>query len=77
MTKTLDSFCSFCGKSRKDVNLLITGLSGAICDDCVAQASDIVMQTKPKEESVIPKGKEVPKPKELKASCYTQRKRGA
>lgn len=27
--------CSFCGRSEKDVNLLITGLNGYICDDAL------------------------------------------
>lgn len=66
MTKTMDSVCSFCGKSRKDLNLLITGLSGAICDDCVAQAHDIVLQSKPKYANFMLKEKDVPKPQELK-----------
>lgn len=41
MAKNEDS-CSFCGKKRKDVNLLITGLSAAICDSCVTQAYELV-----------------------------------
>ena len=35
--------CSFCGRSEKDVNLLITGLNGFICDACAQQAYQIVM----------------------------------
>jgi ATP-dependent Clp protease ATP-binding subunit ClpX len=34
--------CSFCGRSRKEVNLLIAGLQGFICDHCVEQAQTIV-----------------------------------
>lgn len=34
--------CSFCGRSKKDVNLLITGQGAQICDMCIAQANDIV-----------------------------------
>ena len=30
--------CSFCGRGENDVNLLITGLTGYICDDCAMQA---------------------------------------
>lgn len=33
--------CSFCGRSEKEVSLLITGMSGYICDDCAAQAYQI------------------------------------
>ncbi len=36
--------CSFCGRGRKEVNLLISGMSGFICDSCVSQASDIVKE---------------------------------
>jgi len=34
--------CSFCGRSRKEVNILIAGLQGFICDHCVEQAQAIV-----------------------------------
>jgi len=36
--------CSFCGKERDDVNLLIAGVSGHICDKCVDQANNIVKE---------------------------------
>ena len=36
--------CSFCGRSEKDVNFLITGLNGFICDQCAQQAYQIVME---------------------------------
>ena len=32
--------CSFCGRGEKDVRLLITGMNGFICDECVEQAHD-------------------------------------
>ncbi len=34
--------CSFCGKSKSDVNILIAGISGHICDGCISQAQNIV-----------------------------------
>lgn len=34
--------CSFCGREKKDVNLLIAGISGHICDSCISQAHEIV-----------------------------------
>lgn len=37
--------CSFCGRTENDVKLLITGLSGYICEDCAAQAYEIVQQS--------------------------------
>lgn len=35
-------YCSFCGRSENDVNMLISGLSADICDSCVEQASIIM-----------------------------------
>ena len=37
MAKTGDS-CTFCGRGSRDVNMLINGISGAICDECAQQA---------------------------------------
>jgi len=34
--------CSFCGKHKNEVQLLIAGESGHICEVCAAQAADIV-----------------------------------
>lgn len=34
--------CSFCGREKKDTNLLIAGISGHICDRCIEQAHSIV-----------------------------------
>lgn len=34
--------CSFCGKDKHDVSILIAGLYGHICDHCVTQAQHIV-----------------------------------
>ncbi|WP_297244007.1 ATP-dependent Clp protease ATP-binding subunit ClpX [uncultured Prevotella sp.] len=62
--------CSFCGRTEDQVNLLITGLNGYICDDCAVQAYDIIKTT-----GLLNQGKggddrfqlkEVPKPHEIK-----------
>ena len=34
--------CSFCGREKKDVNVLIAGITGHICDSCISQAHLIV-----------------------------------
>lgn len=34
--------CSFCGRTKKETNVLISGLNGYICDVCVEQAGHIV-----------------------------------
>ena len=36
--------CSFCGRDKKDVNLLIAGISGHICDTCIDQAHSIIQE---------------------------------
>lgn len=36
--------CSFCGRSSSEVRLLIPGISGNICDDCVMQAHKIITE---------------------------------
>lgn len=64
--------CSFCGRSEKDVNLLITGLNGFICDACAQQAYQIVMEAGFGPEGTRRKSafdvslSDVPKPTEIK-----------
>ena len=67
--------CSFCGRSEREVRLLITGLNGYICDSCAKQAYEIVQssglldedaQTKAEAKDGGFKLKEVPKPMEIK-----------
>jgi len=36
--------CSFCGREKKDVNVLIAGITGHICDSCINQAHSIVKE---------------------------------
>lgn len=36
--------CSFCGRTREDVDLLIAGMDGFICDMCATQAYEIVQE---------------------------------
>jgi ATP-dependent Clp protease ATP-binding subunit ClpX len=36
--------CSFCGREKKDVNVLIAGITGHICDSCINQAYSIVKE---------------------------------
>ncbi len=39
-----ESGCSFCGKSRNEVGILIAGVSGHICESCVQQAHSIIKE---------------------------------
>ena len=34
--------CSFCGRDKEDVQMLIAGVTGHICENCIEQASQIV-----------------------------------
>lgn len=36
--------CSFCGRKKSEVNMLIAGITGHICDYCIEQADEIIKQ---------------------------------
>ncbi|MBQ0023371.1 MAG: ATP-dependent Clp protease ATP-binding subunit ClpX [Prevotellaceae bacterium] len=56
--------CSFCGRRDTDVRLLVSGIDGYICDECILQAKEILKETS---NSVQPANlKKLPKPKEIK-----------
>ena len=38
--------CSFCGRNKKDVDLMISGIHAHICDKCITQASQILSEEK-------------------------------
>ena len=60
--------CSFCGRSENEVRLLITGLTGYICEDCAQQANNIVVESgvlgKQSSDVADIDMNKVPKPKE-------------
>ena len=65
--------CSFCGRSEKDVNFLITGMNGFICDSCAQQAYQIVLEagfgpegTRKNSGAFDVSLNDVPKPTEIK-----------
>ncbi len=41
-TKTKEPYCSFCGKSERDVKRLVAGPTALICDACVDLCTDII-----------------------------------
>ncbi len=64
--------CSFCGRSRKEVGLLLTGISGNICDECAEQAhemcKEMLHEKHAKNNSKFDlEGQTLPTPKEIKA----------
>lgn len=66
MAKTGDT-CTFCGRSSRNVRLLINGINGAICDECAARAYDIVKEQLKAEKSTLDlEQKDLPKPEDIK-----------
>jgi ATP-dependent Clp protease ATP-binding subunit ClpX len=58
--------CSFCGRHKKDVNLLIAGVSGHICDSCVDQAFQIIQEETKTQGQFKTDGLKLLKPIEIK-----------
>lgn len=59
--------CSFCGKKRNEVQMLISGQNGFICENCIEQAHSIVKDTvSPAGFSPAESIDELKKPKEIK-----------
>ncbi|PXY00811.1 ATP-dependent Clp protease ATP-binding subunit ClpX [Marinifilum breve] len=59
--------CSFCGREKKDTNLLIAGISGHICDSCIDQAYSIVQEELKNRSDLNLKEIKLLKPMEIKA----------
>ncbi len=49
MAKQQNLHCSFCGRSREEVKILIAGQEGHICENCVEHAQEIILQEIPQE----------------------------
>ena len=66
-----ETTCSFCGRPKSQVRLLIAGISGHICDHCIIQAQTIVKEEIPSGGLEIEGGDNAPltiyKPTEIKA----------
>ena len=61
--------CIFCGRDERQVPMLLQGIDGYICSDCVALASEYlkdIEKAEGKNAAPAPLGK-APKPKEIKA----------
>lgn len=58
--------CSFCGRNKKDVDLMVSGISAHICNFCIDQAHMILGEEEKTKKSVGGKPKfKLKKPKEL------------
>lgn len=67
------STCSFCGRKKKDVDLLLSGMDALICNFCIEQGFELVQEelgvkqpTKKKEPQQSFQILKVPKPQEIK-----------
>ncbi len=58
--------CSFCGREKRDVQLLIAGMEGHICESCIEQAHSIVEEEFKKNKNFDFSNVNVKKPKEIK-----------
>ena len=62
--------CNFCGRSDKEVKLLITGVDGCICEDCAVQAYQVATANGYGPDAQQPaegfKLRNIPKPREIK-----------
>ncbi len=58
--------CSFCGRDRKEVNLLVAGISGHICDSCIGHAADIIREEEKHSDHLDLAMENLPKPAEIK-----------
>lgn len=58
--------CSFCGRSKNEVEILISGQEGYICENCVEQAHAIVKESVVENSAPAESLSELKKPKQIK-----------
>lgn len=58
--------CSFCGRPKDEVSLLIAGVSGHICDLCIEQAHNIIQEELKSEQGFDLSEVKIKKPVEIK-----------
>jgi ATP-dependent Clp protease ATP-binding subunit ClpX len=59
--------CSFCGRTKKEANMLVAGLEGHICDHCIEQAHNIVTEELGSKSNASFESVNLLKPAEIKA----------
>lgn len=60
--------CSFCGRSKGEVGLLISGIDAQICEDCIEQGNEIILsEGTAKNKKNTKKVLDLKKPKDIKA----------
>lgn len=58
--------CSFCGRSESEVQLMIYGVDGNICNECAQRATELVRENMTSKSKFKFSLKDLPKPRELK-----------
>ena len=58
--------CSFCGRGENEVQLLLTGLDGNICEQCVEMADNVIKTELGTKSDFTLNGEQLPKPLEIK-----------
>lgn len=59
--------CSFCGRTKNQVEILISGQNGYICESCIEQAHSIVKESnKQSDSSAVSEDVDLKKPKQIK-----------
>jgi ATP-dependent Clp protease ATP-binding subunit ClpX len=67
VAKSFKQHCSFCGRPENELQLLLSGISGYICNECIERAHEIVKDEIPKKQDVFSiKNDELPRPKQIK-----------
>lgn len=59
--------CSFCGRKKKDVDLMVSGIHAHICNYCIDQAFQILQEEKKTKDTSDKPSFNLVKPKEMKA----------
>ena len=69
MASTKKNNCSFCGRPKNEVGMLLSGIDGHICDSCLQQGYEVVKEEMGQvaNANVTNKQFELVKPKDLKA----------
>jgi len=59
-------YCSFCGKSQKEVKKLIAGPTVYICNECIELCNEIIAEEDAKEDSLKQSYSPLPSPPQIK-----------
>jgi ATP-dependent Clp protease ATP-binding subunit ClpX len=62
-----DIVCSFCGRDKSQANVLIAGINGHICDQCISQAQNIINEEQDQKlKTSLGSALTLPKPTDIK-----------